>query len=295
MLRCKIKSCQSWCHTSCIRSCKDLKYKLFAPAAGLNDSLFICPNCVDQPKECVSQAIAEVVSIIDRLKKREDSDEDGSPEPYIQEEPFLQKNENQQRIPQQDEEYLSLMEARASDYELARDEKFQGFLKDEVDGLIHKLDQSIYDYNKEVVETMERFGDGDDAYIKKPLADWKLVDADESIKAGQPWYCISWHLIECPTKNLSRSHLPITAALRTMLNLIGDKPLEIDPDLRSLTFSQVHTGFVGWFVIDVLSNELDIYGLPNMIPMRAMMAAVKDFAEASKYTFLILHMSWLTT
>jgi hypothetical protein len=105
----------------------------------------------------------------------------------------------------------------------------------------------------------------------------------------QPWYSI-----DGPARKQCLNHAPITAALRSILQTPDNKPLEIDPNLRNLTFSQVHTGFVSWFVFDILNDELGLYELPNMKPLRATMAAVNHFGEASKHPLLVLPMSSLT-
>jgi hypothetical protein len=251
---------------------------LFFTPTGLKDSWFICSKCLDQQNGHVSGAIAEYVNTMERLKRRVSSREDRWHEPCIQVDFSSKTIEDQQEILPQEDEYLGLTGLTGTAFELAREEIFQGFDKSEVDDLMQRLDQSMYDYNKEIKDVVERFGDSDDSYIKKPLAEWKLVDAGGNFVAGQPWYHLDY-----PTKKKSGSHLPITAALRSMLQSPDDKPLEIDPNLGSLSFFQVYYGFVGWFVIDVLSNEIDIYELPNMKPMRAMMSAVKDFADSSKF------------
>lgn len=276
MIRCE--TCEIWFHKTCVYSSRDPKHMFFSTPTGLEDSWVICSKCLDQQNDHVSDAIAEYVNTLERLKRRVSSKEDRWHEPCIQVDFSSQTVEDQQEILPQEDEYLGLTRLTGTDFELAREEKFQGFDKSILDDLIQRLDQSMYDYNKEINDVVERFGDSDDSYIKKPLAEWKLVDAGGNFVAGHPWYHLDY-----PTKKISGSHLPITAALRCMLQSPDDKPLEIDPNLGSLSLFQVHYGFVGWFVIDVLSNEIDIYELPNMKPMRAMMAAVKDFADSSKF------------
>lgn len=247
---------------------------------------FICPKCLDQPNESVSHLVAECARTTEALRIRVSSGEGQSHEQGIPKDFSSQTIEDQQEILLPEHENFYSRTQIVSDFEPAREEKFQGLDNDEVVDLIYKLDQFIYDYNKEVMETIERFGDGDDAWINRPLAQWNLIDAGQRFVEGQPWY-----LLDYPAKIPTINHLPITAALRRMLDISGDKALEISPNLDSLSFSQVHTAFVGWFVIDVLRNKLDIYGLPSMKPMRAMMAAVKEFADASKYDSLVLYSS----
>jgi hypothetical protein len=57
----------------------------------------------------------------------------------------------------------------------------------------------------------------------------------------------------------------------------------IESRLCELAFSQIHTAFVSWFVIDVLEKECDIFNLPNMPPLRVMMTAVNQFGEDSTF------------
>jgi hypothetical protein len=61
---------------------------------------------------------------------------------------------------------MNLREANAIGFEPAKDEIYQGFDEDEVKGLFRDLHQSIYDYNLEVCQTIDRFGDNDHACTK---------------------------------------------------------------------------------------------------------------------------------
>ena len=112
---------------------------------------------------------------------------------------------------------------------------------------------------------------------QNPLATWELIDVHSSIALGQPWYNIN----EVGGKQATY-HTPIITALKTILKVSDGDSLVIDPNLKNLTYFQVHTGFVSWFAFDVIDNRFDIYKLPNMESMRAMMAAVASAGEASK-------------
>lgn len=123
---------------------------------------------------------------------------------------------------------------------------------------------------------IKTFGDPEDAICKAPLNAWNLIDAKATMVAGQEWYQIADDSL-----NLPKGHKAITASLRTMLQISNDSPLEIKSSLANLEFSQVHQAFVSWFVLDVLGNKLDIFELPNMKPLRVMMAGVHQFGEDS--------------
>ena len=282
MVQCEIETCGSWYHVSCIFFSK--RQKLFSLGSNLKDIIFVCPNCYDKPKDGYAQDIFLAMTANASLWR---SVKEVWPKPSVQTNSSPQRRDKDRTL-QQEVEGLGLRDANATGFELAREEIFQGFDNDEVHGLFRKLHQAIYNYNLEIHEVIDRFGDGDDICTQKPLAAWNLIDASQSIVAGQPWY-----RIDGPARKQSNGHSPITAALRSMLNTPDDKPLEIDPSMRSLNFFKVHMGLVSWFVYDVLNNELDIYELPNMKPMRAMMSAVNHFGEASKHSLLVLLVSSL--
>jgi len=137
----------------------------------------------------------------------------------------------------------------------AREERYQCCDQSQVKDL-HK---SISEYDLEIWETIKQFGDIKDRdIIENPLNSWNSFDNRMSIIAGQQWF-----EVEGEITNLSQSHLPITASLRRMQNT-----LRISPRFKALSFSQVHTGFISWFVFDVLGNKIDLYDLPRMKLMR---------------------------
>lgn len=178
----------------------------------------------------------------------------------------------QQPVQQQ----LHWREPELAVFDLAEEEKFQGLDKSEVNSLMRNLRQSIFNYDMEICDIIKRFGPEEDVHITVPLGFWNTVDPGANILQGEEWY-----LADSVWKR-SQTHAPITAALRKMLGNPGDLPLQIDPDLRHIPFSEVHTAFIWWFVVDVLLNSIDIYDLPNMKPLRVMMSAIHNFGESSK-------------
>jgi len=163
------------------------------------------------------------------------------------------------------------------EFELAREEKYNGMDGTLVKSLVRNLHQYIYDYDIEIRGIIECHSKSSDVQTKRPLEHWELVDANQGVVGGQQWFQMDKIIDE-----QSPTHAPITAALRTMLGTSDEKTLEIALSLKSLTFSQVHIGLVSWFVFDVLDNKIDLYGLANMKPMRVLMAAVKNAGDASK-------------
>jgi PHD-finger len=137
MIRCG--TCETWFHKTCVYTSKNPKHMLFSTPTGLKDSWFICSKCLDQQNDYVSDAIAEYVNTMERLKRRISSREDRWHEPCIQVDFSSQTTEDQQEILPQEDEYLGLTGLTGTDFELAREERFQGFDKSEVDGLIQDL------------------------------------------------------------------------------------------------------------------------------------------------------------
>jgi len=222
--------------------------------------MVVCPKCIGQPEKgydkAVHQAMKAFISTYETGKKQEIEKASSTECPT---------------------HILSALDD--IDFELAREEKYNGFDDNLVHSLVRNLHQSIFDYDIEIQSTIDRSVATSDIPTRMPLTTWDFVDAHSSVASGQQWFDID----EAGVKRATR-HAPITAALRTMLGITDGDPLMIASNLTNLTHSQVHTGLVSWFAFDVIDNRFDIYGLPNMKSMRAMMTAVASAGEASKFT-----------
>ena len=269
MVQCDIKNCGSWFHLKCILFSKDSRRMLVFPAKGMKGAEFVCPNCLD------SVARIDIGSTIERLKKRLSSEELTRINSSELMGSSAQNADKQHNLLQA--EGINLEEPSAPAFELAREEIYHGYDEGGVDDLVSNLHQSILDYNIEVCQAIDRSSTQNQTCIRKPLAAWELNCGCDGTIEARPWY-----YVEDPVRKQCNAHAPITAALRSILRTPDNKPLEIDLELRSLNFSQVHTGFISWFVHDILNDELRLYNLPNMRPLRAMMAAVNHFGEARK-------------
>lgn len=171
-----------------------------------------------------------------------------------------------------------------TEFELAKEERYQGFQKDIIESLLDKIEQAVYNYDREITCANDLFLDTNDVLKWTPLKIWNQVDPGQDFISGKEWFHI-----DGTANNLSESHAPITAALRQMLGVPDDKPLQISADLKSLSSSQVHTALIDWFVLDLLNDELSMYNFPNMKPLRATQAAVANFGDAStKISFDVL-------
>lgn len=302
MIECQIPGCQAWRHAWCLIAFKDLEYILFSPETGLEGSIFICPDCVKTDKPDVREAMSAMstfrksIENLQRLPSDDPSAEipespNGASSPparsieagaSAQSQPAQPPASQSQHFPQQpvqerhvQETILNAEEERIP-FNLAREEKFQGYNKSEVDFLMRSLGQSIFNYDMEIREVITRFGRPQDEWKACPLKSWDFVDRRSNSLEGQEWY----H--DDQTRNQSGAHESITAALRKIFNVPLEGQLEIDPSQRDLSFSHVHIAFVWWFVFDVLLNKLSIFELPNMKPLRIMMSAISNYGEASK-------------
>jgi hypothetical protein len=119
--------------------------------------------------------------------------------------------------------------------------------------------------------------DPTNTYIEAPLKEWHKIDLGCEVTKGREWFELEDYTNTDPT-----SHLPITAALRLLLKTTLSQSLAMHPNLEKVTFSQVHMSLIYWFIFDVIQNKRDIYEIPNMKPLRAMMSAVTNFGDASK-------------
>ena len=266
--RCEMKTCRLWYHSSCVFVLldQDPQSMLFCPGPSSDRAIFICPKCIDQPEKgydkAAYQATKAFISTYETVAKQ-----------------AIEKNSSTEcpiRI-------LSALEDM--DFELVREEKYNGFDDNIVKTLVRNLHQSIYDYDIEIHSAIDRFVTISDIRTQMPLAAWQLVDVNNSVALGQQWF----HTDEVEGKQPTRQ-APITTALRSMLGIPDGDPLRIASNLTNLTFSQVHTGLVSWFVFDILDNRIDMYGLPNMKSMRAMMTAVASAGEASEHALFLLSM-----
>ena len=133
--------------------------------------------------------------------------------------------------------------------------------------LVRKLQQAICDYDLEIESTTSA------SPSQTPFATWESVDAHSSVAVGQHWFEVGG--------KRAIHHQPITTALRAILGIPSGDPLRIASNLERLARSQVHTSLASWFAFDIIDNRVDIYALPNMKSMTAMMAAVANSGEAS--------------
>lgn len=255
-----MKACDLWCHLACVCLLlnEDPQSMVFSP------DRFFCPKCFHQKEQ----------------DKKPDIIEGGSPTTSaldVQSE--LDNNDQKTETTMIN---LGMTGDTVIEFELVRQEKYNGFDDDMVNSLVRNLHQYIYDYDIEIRSAMERFATVSDVRTERPLEAWKLVDANDYITTGQQWFQTRDILGKQHT-----CHAPITAALRSMLRASDGKPLVIAASLKNLPFCQVHIGLVSWFVFDILDNGIDLHELPNMRSMRAMMTAVASAGEASKHTRIL--------
>lgn len=280
MLECDIDSCQSWYHLSCIQWDKSRRCILISLTTGTKDFEFICEDCFSmQPSQYtneVPQAFRHIKERIESIKKAAGPASEEIPEANIPESPPIQEHRPSIRV--QAVGSWGLDNSGTTEFELAREEAFQGFQQGKIMGLLQDIDAAIYNYDREVHYTNKLYSDGSDVYMDNPLSVWNVIDAGHDLVEGSEWF-----RLDDGRKNLSIGHHPITAALRLLLSTSIHRPLCIAPELKKLNFSQVHIGLIYWFVFDLLNNELNFYDIPNMKPLRAMMSAVADFGNASMY------------
>lgn len=248
-------------------------------AASPDRALFMCLNCIDQPKKGYDKAAIQGVkafkSAFEQLKEQqfeEDSTTDSMT--YITSETREDDNQN---LPKAKND-VKLEQGSEMDFEPVREERYNGFDGSTVNNLVRQLRQSILDYDIEIRSSIDRFAVHSDVRTQNPLAAWSLVDVNEDVTIGKQWFRKVEADGDQPTY-----HSPLTSALRQMLGISDGKPLTISSSLKNLTFSQVHVGLISWFVFDILDNKCDLYELPNMGPMAAMMNSVRCAGEASEY------------
>jgi hypothetical protein len=276
MLQCDISTCNTWYHLSCIQWVKPERQILLSLTMGTKRFDFICAKCLGLQAEHytneVSRAVKNLKFTIETIKNRVYDDSDATPEACMYEPPALEK-------------YNPSLGANAYGLEdgpgmlqfaLTRDEKFQGFEQSRIIWFLREIDQVVYSYDREVCWTRKILRDGSNSYIENPLQNWDTIDAGQEFTEGSEWFNLHDY-----TNIASTSHHPITAALRLLLKTPSDQKLAISSELGNITFSQVHMSLIYWFILDILSDKRNMYELPNMKPMRAMMAAVANFGDTS--------------
>jgi len=277
-IRCDFQTCSTWHHLSCILVLirENTQRLLFAPTPRQNFVYFICPRCLDQPKNG-DKSLPQGIEALLRTFEKKNSQTTFKEEPMVADCVIDKTPPDLPKVIEEAKEDLVSIDDTTMEFESAREEKYNGFDTAIVNGLIRNLHQYIYDYDMEIRSVLDRFTNISEVWTQYPLKEWKVIDVDECVAAGQPWF----HMDD-REGNQSSSYAPLTAALRSMLGTSEGEALEIPSKLKNLTFSQVHIGLISWFVFDVLENHIDLYGLPKMREMNAMMTAVLSAGEASK-------------
>ncbi|KAH9206173.1 hypothetical protein DL95DRAFT_488324 [Leptodontidium sp. 2 PMI_412] len=277
MLACQIESCGKWWHHWCLMTVQydenvvTPDFTIFFPQVGNreNDNLiFICPDCSRPPGRGYANQAAEAMStFLDTMRRlrieARNTEIPETPNPMVSSSAReLSEAQASQHIPPWSDEV-------AMPFELAKNEKLQGFDETEVKNLMRHLTESIFNFDREVFEILERFA----SYNKTPLGSWNTVDACSKIIPGKAWYLLD------DVSGLTGKHAPITAALRAILGIPRHMPFKIDPSYKNVPFSKVHVALIWSFVMDILLNKIDIYELPNMKTLRIMMSAIHSFAD----------------
>ncbi|KAK0120221.1 hypothetical protein ONS95_011627 [Cadophora gregata] len=296
MVACEIQECGKWWHHWCLMTVQDdgekdaaSDYVIFSPQVGNqeNDNLiFICPDCLKPPgRGYANEAAAAMLTFLETMRRLKLGDQDSELRSAAT---ITEVPETPGRIlsssadPAPNEPPTSLQTLGWSNterevFEPTRIEKFQGYDKSEVTTLMRHLDQSIVNFSRDTWDIVERLRNDEEYKFHScnplPLATWDMVDSCANVVPGTHWYTTE------NVQNMTRSHAPITAALREVLGVPRDMPLKIEHKLKSMPFQKVYATLIWWFVVDVLLNKIDIYELPNMKPMRIMMWAVQRFAE----------------
>lgn len=238
---------------------------------------FFCPDCFNPQRkdlvEAVAKAEADFKVAMDKIKQTITVEKQVW---SIIPNSSMSQEQDYSQTSQRDTLSLELEAASTTDFEPAREDRYQCFQGDIVNSLLRNIEQSIYDYNREIEGAINLFLDESDVVKGTPLKFWDQIDPGHHLVTGKQWFNV-----DGTANNLSEGHAPITAALRQMLMTPDDKRLQISAELRELTFSQVHTALINWFVFDLLNNELDFYRFGYLKPLRATQKAVLDFGDAS--------------
>ncbi|KAH7410654.1 hypothetical protein BKA64DRAFT_638315 [Cadophora sp. MPI-SDFR-AT-0126] len=296
MVACQIQECGKWWHHWCLMTVQNVggndatsEYVIFSPQVGNqeNDNLiFICPECSRPPGRGYANQAAEAMSTfletMRRLRAGDETCELGSSAEVaeVPETPGPILSSSAAPDPTQSQSSLRALgwpDRETEVFEPTRIEKLRGYDKSEVATLMRHLDQSISNFARDTWEIVERLKNDEEYKFHScsptPLTNWDMIDSCANNIPGRKWYDID------SAKDMTRSHAPITAALREMLAVPKDVSLEIDLIYHDVPFRKVYVTLIWWFVMDVLLNKIDIYELPNMKPMRIMMWAVQRFAE----------------
>jgi hypothetical protein len=277
MLQCNIKGCQRWYHLSCIQFKSRGKQIFQSHATGTENFVLFCLECFNPKRKDLVDAVAQAESdfkmAMERIKQAVTAEKEGCPKPPVA--PPPQEQEGSHTF-EHDTVSLEMDAAGTTEFELAKEERYQGFQVEIIESLLVRIEQHVFDYDREIEYANALFLDGNEVLKWTPLKVWDQIDPGQHFVSGKDWFHI-----DGTANNLSESHAPITAALRRMLRTPDDKPLQISPDLEDLTFSHVHKALINWFVFDLLNNELNLYHFPNMKPLRATQAAMANFGDAS--------------
>jgi hypothetical protein len=284
MLKCDISSCQKWYHLSCVQFSSGGNYIFQSLAIGTKESIFFCPECFKPKRKdlvnAVAQAESDFKTAMERINQAVTAEKKGRPELLIPSPPEEQDNPH---TFENDTISLGIDADPATDFEPAKEDRYQSFQEEIIESLLSNIEQAVYNYDREIGCANDLFLGENEVLKWTPLKVWDQIDPGQHFVSGKEWFHV-----DGMANNLSESHAPITAALRRMLRTPDDKPLQISPDLEDLSFSQVHIALINWFVLDLLNNELNIYHFPNMKPLRATQAAVANFGDASTDASILL-------
>ncbi|KUJ18611.1 uncharacterized protein LY89DRAFT_717194 [Mollisia scopiformis] len=276
MLRCDIKSCSKWYHSSCVQF-KNRGNQIFHSfETGGKKSTFFCSECYNPKRKDLLNAVAQAESdfkeTMERIKQTIITDGAWPPKTLV-----LSTEREQDNSPtfQRDASSLEILPGPKSNFDPAREDKYQSFQMDCIESLLRNIEQAVYDYNREIGCANDLFLDQHEVFKLTPLKFWHQIDPGCLFTSGKAWF-----QVDGTANNLSVGHAPITAALRRMLGTPDDQSLHISLDLEELSFSHVHTALINWFVVDILGSELNIYQFPNMKPLRATQAAIANFGDA---------------
>jgi len=277
MLQCDINSCQRWYHLSCVQFKRGGNQIFQSHATGTKNAMLFCLECFNPKRkdlvDAVAQAEADFKMAMERIKQAVTAEKEGWPMPSVASPPQEQDGSH---AFEHDTPSLEMDPAPTTEFELAKEDRYQGFQVETIKSLLADIEQDVYNYDREIVCANDLFLDGNEVLKWTPLKVWDQIDPGRDFVSGKDWFHV-----DGTANNLSEGHAPITAALRRMLRTPDDKPLQISPDLENLSFSQVHTALINWFIFDLLNDELNIYHFPNMKPLRATQAAVANFGDAS--------------
>jgi hypothetical protein len=279
MLKCDIESCQRWYHLSCVlfKSGENQIFQSLATGMGTKKSMFFCLECFNPKRKDLVNAVAQAESdfkmAMERIKQAVTAEKERWPKLSI---PSLPQEQDNSHIFEHDALSLGMDTVPTTDFELAKADRYQNFEVEIIQTLLGRIEQAVYDYDREIRCANDLFLDRNEVIKWTPLKVWDQIDPGKDFVSGKEWFDV-----DGVANNLSESHFPVTAALRQMLRTSDDQKLQINPELEDLSFSHVHTALINWFVFDLLDNKLNIYHFPNMKPLRAMQAAVADFGNES--------------